>query len=217
MSFIPKIVSKIEILLTNPKKFLQIVTGIIKSRFFPQPMPAGGWRFTTNLEMITLRKYANGAQVGVVEIGVLDGGTTKEMALVCSVPIYGIDPLIPDSMNKRLIGHEEVIRDNLGFYSQFTFIKDFSYNAVKNWQKPFDFIFIDGDHTYEAVRQDFEQWLPLLQTGGFMAFHDSAPVLSVPSDFCGWPGPVKLVSELKNRPELQFVETQDSLSIFRKN
>jgi len=36
-----------------------------------------------------------------------------------------------------------------------------------------DFVFIDGDHSYEAVHQDFECILPLLTARALVAFHDS--------------------------------------------
>jgi len=35
-----------------------------------------------------------------------------------------------------------------------------------------DFVFIDGDHTYEGVKRDFEMYSPLLRSGGLLAFHD---------------------------------------------
>jgi predicted O-methyltransferase YrrM len=35
-----------------------------------------------------------------------------------------------------------------------------------------DFLFIDGDHTYEGVKQDFEMYQPLVRSGGLIAFHD---------------------------------------------
>jgi cephalosporin hydroxylase len=38
-----------------------------------------------------------------------------------------------------------------------------------------DFLFVDGDHSYEGVRQDFELYAPLVGSGGFVAFHDIAP------------------------------------------
>jgi cephalosporin hydroxylase len=35
-----------------------------------------------------------------------------------------------------------------------------------------DFLFIDGDHTYDGVKKDFEMYSPLLRKGGLIAFHD---------------------------------------------
>ena len=218
MSIKEKIIDKIRILKSDPRLFVHVIKNILKTRLGLNPKsPEEGNRFSTDLDVKTLQKYASSAKLGIVEIGVLDGLTTSEIAKVSSVPIYGIDPIIPDSMNKRLVGSEEKIRKNLSFYSKFVFFKDYSFNVVKNWQQPFDFIFIDGDHTYDAVKQDFEQWFPLLQPGGIVAFHDSAPVTSMPDAvFPGWPGPIKLVAELKNNTALEFLEVQDSLSVFRK-
>jgi predicted O-methyltransferase YrrM len=39
-------------------------------------------------------------------------------------------------------------------------------------QRPVDFLFIDGDHRYEGVKQDFEMYSPLVRSGGLIAFHD---------------------------------------------
>jgi predicted O-methyltransferase YrrM len=38
-----------------------------------------------------------------------------------------------------------------------------------------DMLFIDGDHTYEGVKQDFEMYRSLLRSGGVVAFHDIVP------------------------------------------
>jgi predicted O-methyltransferase YrrM len=38
-----------------------------------------------------------------------------------------------------------------------------------------DFLFIDGDHSYEGVKQDFDMYSPLVRTGGLIAFHDILP------------------------------------------
>ncbi|UYP48040.1 hypothetical protein NEF87_004325 [Candidatus Lokiarchaeum ossiferum] len=35
-----------------------------------------------------------------------------------------------------------------------------------------DFLFIDGDHTYEGIKQDFEMYSPLVRSKGMIAFHD---------------------------------------------
>lgn len=37
-----------------------------------------------------------------------------------------------------------------------------------------DFLFIDGDHTYEGVKQDFEMYSELVSEGGIIALHDIA-------------------------------------------
>jgi predicted O-methyltransferase YrrM len=42
-------------------------------------------------------------------------------------------------------------------------------------RKPLDFLFIDGDHSYEGVRRDFELYGPLVRSGGVIGFHDIVP------------------------------------------
>jgi predicted O-methyltransferase YrrM len=37
---------------------------------------------------------------------------------------------------------------------------------------PFDLLLIDGDHSYEGVKQDWEMYSPLVSPGGLVAFHD---------------------------------------------
>ncbi len=45
----------------------------------------------------------------------------------------------------------------------------------------FHFIYIDGDHSEKAVREDLEAWWPLLHKGGMMAGHDfEAPEVHTP-------------------------------------
>lgn len=38
---------------------------------------------------------------------------------------------------------------------------------------PFDLLFIDGDHQYEAVRRDFTDYSSLVRSKGVVAFHDA--------------------------------------------
>ncbi len=39
-----------------------------------------------------------------------------------------------------------------------------------------DFLFIDGDHSYEGVKKDFEMYGPLVKKGGIVSFHDIATI-----------------------------------------
>ncbi|MEI7028207.1 class I SAM-dependent methyltransferase [Paenibacillus sp. y28] len=47
-------------------------------------------------------------------------------------------------------------------------------------------LFIDGDHDYENVKQDFMNWMPFVAKGGFIVFDD------VPC----WPGPTAFVQHI---------------------
>jgi cephalosporin hydroxylase len=64
-----------------------------------------------------------------------------------------------------------------------------------------DFLFIDGDHSYEGVLRDFSLYSPLVHKRGWIAFHDIAPG---PMEFVG--GVPRLWSELRHGHEVhEFV------------
>ncbi len=75
-----------------------------------------------------------------------------------------------------------------------------------------DYLFIDGDHTYAGVRQDFEDYSRLLAPGGIVAFHDIAPDREAPpSHFVS-----VLWDELKQQyPYREFIQHpgQDKMGI----
>lgn len=41
------------------------------------------------------------------------------------------------------------------------------------WNQRFKFVFIDADHSYEGVLNDFKDWSRLIERGGFVGFHDT--------------------------------------------
>jgi predicted O-methyltransferase YrrM len=50
----------------------------------------------------------------------------------------------------------------------------------RSLDQPLDFLFVDGDHSYQGVRSDFEMYSPFVRRGGMVAFHDIA---HIPTDF----------------------------------
>lgn len=66
-----------------------------------------------------------------------------------------------------------------------THLKLFSQDARPQLEQKFNqdnnypqFIFVDGDHTYEGVKRDIINYYPLLAPGGIMMFHDYLPPLN---------------------------------------
>lgn len=43
------------------------------------------------------------------------------------------------------------------------------------FRQAIDFLFIDGDHSYEGVKSDYEMYSGLVRPGGLIAFHDIVP------------------------------------------
>lgn len=109
-----------------------------------------------------------------VEIGCLDGFSTSVILRSSRMHLTSIDPLISDSMEASLRGDEQRLAHNVKLWrSRWTFLKERAEKVSQTWSRPIDFLFIDGDHAYDAVLQDFNQWTPWLKTGGILAIHDS--------------------------------------------
>jgi hypothetical protein len=49
----------------------------------------------------------------------------------------------------------------------------------------FDMVYIDADHSYNAVLQDLEAYYPLVKSGGFLAGHDYAECTFASGTKCG--------------------------------
>lgn len=47
--------------------------------------------------------------------------------------------------------------------------KDFA----KKYKREYDYIYIDGDHSYKGVKTDYQTFWPRLTKGGYMSFHDA--------------------------------------------
>ena len=59
-----------------------------------------------------------------------------------------------------------------------------------------DAVFIDADHSYEAVKMDIENWMPKVRKGGILAGHDYNSA---------WSGVVRAVNEIF--PEAQKIDS----------
>lgn len=173
--------------------------------------------YTAQDEVNKQIELAQAAKFGIVELGVLFGETSERFCQANKqVPVWGIDPLIPDSMNKRLIGDINKINEISRKYGNFIFIKGYSFDIFQVWIKSnkFDYLFIDASHIYSDVKRDFEDWFYLLENGGIVSLHDSGIGRGGPDN---WPGPSQLANELINDPRVEYIETVFSLTIFKKN
>jgi hypothetical protein len=65
-------------------------------------------------------------------------------------------------------------------------VRSGSLDAERGWREPIRLLFIDGDHSYEALRADFSAWAPHVEGNGLIAFHDVGV----------WPGVSRFYSEL---------------------
>ena len=85
-------------------------------------------------------------------------------------------------------------------YAQFSCLLQTTFDSAVNSfkDKSVDLLHIDGLHTYEAVKHDFETWLPKISDRGVVLFHDTA---ERQGDFGVW----KLWAEIRDRfPHCEF-------------
>ncbi|HCU80056.1 MAG TPA: hypothetical protein DGN60_02690 [Chloroflexi bacterium] len=114
----------------------------------------------------------------VVEIGTFKGGT---MWLWCQIAkddanIVSIDLKPKNSMEKRI---DKYLYGLAVQSQQISLVRGDSGNVQTKDQlvnklglSKIDFLFIDGDHSYQGVKRDFELYAPLVRKGGIVAFHD---------------------------------------------
>jgi hypothetical protein len=73
----------------------------------------------------------------------------------------------------------------------------------------FNLLIIDGDHSYEGVKFDFDNYFPLLKPGGFVIFDDY--------NAKEWPGVQKFIDEdLGETPDLEFLGAVSRTAVARK-
>jgi len=75
-----------------------------------------------------------------------------------SVDTYGI--LAENLRRVGLTAHVEVVREDSG-------------SAAASWNRPIDLLFIDGDHSYDGVKRDWDAFAPFVSPFGVVVFHDT--------------------------------------------
>jgi cephalosporin hydroxylase len=132
-------------------------------------------------EIVQLAKFVYELQPKVVvEIGTKFGGTFmiwNEIApgIKISVDLVegihgGVSRLDTDARNARF---KELYNDSCIFIegdSHDSATYDLLVKALDG--KTIDFLFIDGDHTYEGVKEDYETYSSLVSENGYIGFHD---------------------------------------------
>jgi len=118
----------------------------------------------------------------VVEIGSSRGRSTCTLAFACRKngqgKVYAIDPHAANPwMHDGTAGSYEFLRRRVADYrldAHCEIIRATSREAAKDWRKPIDLLFVDGDHSYDGVRHDFEAFGPFVRRTGLILFHDGA-------------------------------------------
>ena len=116
----------------------------------------------------------------ILEIGVCHGGTLLFWQEI-GEQVIGLDYLkvrYPERSESAL-GTTGDIPDARFDLSRVQFVNGDSHapatlEYIKELMPEIDLLFIDGDHSYEGVKQDWEMYSPLVRAGGIVGFHDIA-------------------------------------------
>lgn len=108
----------------------------------------------------------------IVEIGSWKGKSTICLGLGARAGeadrIFAIDP----HADYRF-GDFKANVERAGIADLVTPIPSLSQAAAGGFDEPIELLFVDGSHEFDLVLEDFEQWVPKVVEGGWVAFHDT--------------------------------------------
>lgn len=142
--------------------------------------------------------------------------------------IFSIDSFTGDTIKPWKEITEKICRENVkqaliavgktDALQRWTLLSQPSHQVAVRWNQEVDLVYIDGDHLYAGVKQDFEDWFRFVKPNGIILLHDSRRLPGVPTETFarGWPGPTQLAQELKNRQDIKLFDEIFSLTVWKK-
>jgi predicted O-methyltransferase YrrM len=150
-----------------------------------------------------INKVSNTKDMTMIEIGSYAGEST-ELFSKHFKKVISIDPFIneydPNDIACQFMDLDKVYNifsQKISVLNNVIHIRETSDNAVKLLNDNVDFVYIDGLHTYDQIKKDITNYLPLIKKG-FIAGHDYHPV---------WSGIIDGVNELLESPDETFCDT----------
>lgn len=147
------------------------------------------------------------------EVGVSTGGHSFALLEQTKIEkLYSIDPYCSNEyMQFSSDYYFDIlflrVKYRLGIFgSRSEMIRKFSLDAVHLFQdEELDFVFLDADHRYVAVKADLEQWYKKIRPGGIIGGDDYATI---------WPGVPQAVNEFFNALNLEVHTDKDQPRIW---
>ena len=138
-----------------------------------------GWQ--TPLEGFALHLFAaKGPEKGaIVEVGSFKGLGTCYLGLGSKSAgrekVYAVDSFAEAGMSDSATYFDDFMANvkKAGLSMQVRPVPKTSVEAAKEWDKEIRLLFLDGEHTYDAVKTDFTLWSKHVVPNGIIAFHDA--------------------------------------------
>ena len=157
-------------------------------------------------------------ELGGVEIGTCEGYNADSILRNLNIKkLYVVDPYcdyeeLEPGENPPLDWAEVKAHKKLDKYGdKLVWVKKYSEQAAKDIPNGLDFVYIDGNHSYEFVKKDIEIYYKKLRRGGVLAGHDIENGLCIYRD-----GVVKAVLEFVNKNKLTLFIHAPDWWVFRK-
>lgn len=116
----------------------------------------------------------------VAEIGVWKGDNAERLCNLLDIEkLYLIDPY--DEYEEYKENKSETIKlqkahseakHKLNKYSFVNWIKDYSDQAIQEISEDLDYVYVDGNHSYDYVKEDLENYFEILSNDGILAGDD---------------------------------------------
>ena len=151
------------------------------------------------------------ARIDLHKQGIFDGNSDYNWGDIGST--YVVDACNGIGGPNDLDNEDSFYRKN--FYPRFikSTSEDAYYDFFIRQDIKIDFLFIDGDHSYEGVKKDFDLYSTILSENGIILIHDTdknyEETLLVSEDakkdYHRFDGPSKLIEELQKNPEWNLI------------
>ena len=133
--------------------------------------------------------YNHNNLVGV-EIGVREGDNAKNMLMLLPIKkLFLVDPYIEYPLRNQKeqdYMYSYMVKNIKKYKDRIEIIKMLSSEAIRYIPDNLDYVFDDGNHDYEFIKQDIELYYPKVKPGGIFGGHD----------YCfGYPGVIKAVDD----------------------
>jgi predicted O-methyltransferase YrrM len=217
-----------------PEGFDSFAEGLLR-----QVESVEGYLAPNEMRFLALLAACPTTEGDILEIGSFKGKSTiilaKAAALSGNSIVNAVDPMTaPSETDPDLHGDASSFADfqkNIETHNvagNIRFHQMFSHELAKTWDKPLRLLWIDGDHTYDGTKLDFDGFAPHLSDKGIVAIHDVLHefeggvrvfmediLLSLNFGACGFCGSIAWAQHISDNGEtMQYREQK--LSLYKK-
>lgn len=139
-------------------------------------------------------------EINYLEIGCYGGGSASLLLSRPNTNVFSIDlgEPIPKECVLANVAKTNVLKNNYT-YVQGDSHSDKTKEEIKSLVKEVDILFIDGDHSFNGVIQDYDMYIDMVKEGGYIVFDDYNDSIYSPE--------VKLgVDSILSRPDFKYTK-----------